>query len=240
MNQREKNPENGHRRMVVSTVVIVVVLAVIVALAAVFIPRMRSNSSASGSSSQSQSQQSGSSSSDSKKQANTNSNSSQSGTVTTIDPSQKTLILYFSLTGTTQQAAESIHRLLPNADIVRIQPKEAYGDYDAAARRGDRERRNNIHPVPNIESYQNIFLGFPTWWQQPPMLIHTLFDNYDFSGKDHHPVHDQLELADVRVDADHASARPEGQREDRRRLPMGWRRCGAAQLAAWHEGGELR
>lgn len=183
MNQREKNPENGHRRMVVSTVVIVVVLAVIVALAAVFIPRMRSNSSASGSSSQSQSQQSGSSSSDSKKQANTNSNSSQSGTVTMIDPSQKTLILYFSLTGTTQQAAESIHRLLPNADIVRIQPKEAYGDYDAAARRGDRERRNNIHPVPNIESYQNIFLGFPTWWQQPPMLIHTLFDNYDFSGK---------------------------------------------------------
>lgn len=98
-----------------------------------------------------------------------------------------TLIVYFSLTGTTQDAAKYIQKQT-GAKMIRLQPKKAYGDYDSAARRGDRERRNNIHPalatnIPNFSKYKTVFIGYPTWWQRPPMLIHTLFDKYNFQGK---------------------------------------------------------
>lgn len=99
----------------------------------------------------------------------------------------KTLIVYFSLTGTTEDAAQYIKKET-GADIIRLRPVKAYGDYDSAARRGDRERRNNIHPalatnIPNFSKYQTVLIGYPTWWSRPPMIIHTLFDKYDFSGK---------------------------------------------------------
>lgn len=98
-----------------------------------------------------------------------------------------TLIVYFSLTGTTQGAAKYIQKQT-GATMIRLQPQKPYGDYDAAARRGDRERRNNIHPalatnIPNFSKYKTVFIGYPTWWSRPPMIIHTLFDKYDFSGK---------------------------------------------------------
>ncbi len=99
----------------------------------------------------------------------------------------KTLIVYFSLTGTTKDAAQYIKKET-GADIIRLRPVKAYGDYDSAARRGDRERRNNIHPalatnITNFSKYQTVLIGYPTWWSRPPMIIHTLFDKYDFSGK---------------------------------------------------------
>ncbi len=99
----------------------------------------------------------------------------------------KTLIVYFSLTGTTKDAAQYIKKET-GADIIRLRPVKDYGDYDSAARRGDRERRNNIHPalatnIPNFSKYQTVLIGYPTWWSRPPMIIHTLFDKYDFSGK---------------------------------------------------------
>lgn len=99
----------------------------------------------------------------------------------------KTLIVYFSLTGTTKKAAQYIQKQT-DADLVRLQPAKPYGDYDSAAKRGDRERRNNIHPalatkINNFSKYQTVFVGYPTWWSRPPMIIHTLFDKYDFKGK---------------------------------------------------------
>ena len=105
----------------------------------------------------------------------------------TTKKNNKTLIVYFSLTGTTEDAAQYIKKET-GADIIRLRPVKAYGDYDSAARRGDRERRNNIHPalatnIPNFSKYQTVLIGYPTWWSRPPMIIHTLFDKYDFSGK---------------------------------------------------------
>lgn len=98
-----------------------------------------------------------------------------------------TLIVYFSLTGTTQDAAKYIQKQT-GAKMIRLQPEKSYGDYDSAAKRGDRERRNNIHPalatnIPNFSKYKTVLIGYPTWWSRPPMLIHTLFDKYDFKGK---------------------------------------------------------
>ena len=34
-----------------------------------------------------------------------------------------------------------------------------------------------------VGDYDTIFLGYPMWWYTFPMIIYTLFDQYDFSGK---------------------------------------------------------
>lgn len=35
----------------------------------------------------------------------------------------------------------------------------------------------------DINGYDNIFIGYPMWWYTFPMIIYTLFDALDFSGK---------------------------------------------------------
>jgi flavodoxin len=126
----------------------------------------------------------------SQKKSSSSSSTSKSSKVVkskTTKRRKDTLIVYFSLTGTTKGAAQYIQKQT-GADMIRLRPAKAYGDYDAAAKRGDRERRQGIHPalatkIPNFNKYKTVFIGYPTWWARPPMLIHTLFDNYNFSGK---------------------------------------------------------
>lgn len=34
-----------------------------------------------------------------------------------------------------------------------------------------------------IKDYDNIFIGYPMWWSTFPMILYTLFDHFDFTGK---------------------------------------------------------
>ena len=34
-----------------------------------------------------------------------------------------------------------------------------------------------------IKDYDTVFIGYPMWWYTFPMIICTLFEKYDFSGK---------------------------------------------------------
>lgn len=100
----------------------------------------------------------------------------------------KTLIIYFSMSNTTKEAAEMIQEKT-GADIVRLERKEAYPEgYDNYARVADNERKRKIHPaikdnIPNLKRYKTIMIGYPTWWQRPPMVIYSLFDKYNFKKK---------------------------------------------------------
>lgn len=100
----------------------------------------------------------------------------------------QTLIIYFSQTGTTKDAAKQIQKDT-GADIVRLRPAIPYPKgYNNLVRVANQERQNNIHPaiqqnIPNLSQYKTVLIGFPTWWQRPPMVIHTLFDDYNFQGK---------------------------------------------------------
>ena len=101
----------------------------------------------------------------------------------------KQLIIYFTSSGTTKRAAEKIQKAT-NAEIVELQPVTPYPvDYQDVAEQGKRELDGNVHPkidlnsLPDIAKFDEIFVGFPTWWSQPPMIIHSLFDEVDFSGK---------------------------------------------------------
>lgn len=119
--------------------------------------------------------------------ANNNSSSSNNSN-NQVASGKSSLVVYFSLTGNTKRAANQIHRYT-GAREVRIYPKKAYpNNYDRDTRIARHEKETNARPaiknkLPNLKKYKTIYVGFPTWWTKPPMIIHTLFDQYNFKGK---------------------------------------------------------
>lgn len=102
----------------------------------------------------------------------------------------KTLVLYFSVYGTAKKTAEEIAGQT-GADLQEIIPAEPYDSnrdhYNALARRARNEHDKDMRPVIkepiDITGYDTIFIGYPMWWYTFPMIIYTLFDQLDFSGK---------------------------------------------------------
>ena len=102
----------------------------------------------------------------------------------------KDLVLYFSVYGTAKNVAEEIGRQR-NAVVTEIEPVIPYDSdkdhYNTLARYAKKEHDEDIRPAIkneiDIEDYDNIFIGYPMWWYTFPMIIYTLFDKYDFSGK---------------------------------------------------------
>lgn len=100
------------------------------------------------------------------------------------------LVLFFSVYGSTKRIAEEIARQT-GADLKEIEPIIPYdaeqNHYDALARQAKRELDENQRPGINgqipISAYDMIFLGYPVWWYSLPMILRTLFDEDDFSGK---------------------------------------------------------
>ena len=55
---------------------------------------------------------------------------------------------------------------------------------DFAAEEQEREDRPElIGTIENWDSYDTVFVGYPTWWYDLPMVMYSFFDAYDFSGK---------------------------------------------------------
>ena len=103
----------------------------------------------------------------------------------------KTLVVYFSATGTTRPLAEYTAEIL-DADIYEIVAEEPYTEDDLAYYtngRADQEQNDpNVRPaisgsVENMERYDTIILGYPIWHGQAPRIISTFLESYDFSGK---------------------------------------------------------
>ena len=50
------------------------------------------------------------------------------------------------------------------------------------------EQNQNARPeltthIKNLEQYDTVFIGFPTWWYDLPQVLYSFFDEYDLSGK---------------------------------------------------------
>lgn len=107
------------------------------------------------------------------------------------DVSTKTLVVYFSCTGTTELVAEYITEIL-GADSCQIVPEDPYTEADLAYYtdgRADQEQNDpDVRPaisggVENMDEYDTIILGYPIWHGQAPRIISTFLESYDFSGK---------------------------------------------------------
>ena len=102
----------------------------------------------------------------------------------------KKLVLYFSVYGTAKKVAEEIARQT-GADLTEIIPETPYDsnrdNYNALAAYAKKEHDEDMRPaiartLP-VAEHETIYIGYPMWWYTFPMIIYTLFDQYDFSGK---------------------------------------------------------
>lgn len=55
-------------------------------------------------------------------------------------------------------------------------------DYAAEEQDGDVRPELTSH-IENLDAYDTVFVGFPTWWYDMPQALYSFFDEYDFSGK---------------------------------------------------------
>lgn len=100
----------------------------------------------------------------------------------------RSLVVYFSRSGNTERVAQSIQSQT-DADIFEIVPATPYSDdYDTVLDQAQAEQSENARPaiagrVENIADYDVIYVGYPIWWGDMPMLLYTFFDSYDLSGK---------------------------------------------------------
>lgn len=111
--------------------------------------------------------------------------------VTTVEKTEntgKSLIVYFSKTGTTERVANEIKNIT-GADIVKVEPVTPYPEnYNETVDIASREKEKNARPeikvdINNLDDYDTIYIGYPIWWGTMPMAMFTFIENYDLSNK---------------------------------------------------------
>ncbi|MGL5273499.1 MAG: flavodoxin, partial [Phocaeicola sp.] len=94
--------------------------------------------------------------------------------------------------GKLQGATEYVARIIASAtgaDLFEIKTTHAYPkNHKELIRYAKKEADDEIYPtiaskIENFASYDVIFVGYPNWWYDMPMVIYTLMRDYDFSGK---------------------------------------------------------
>ena len=100
----------------------------------------------------------------------------------------KSLVLYYSLTGTTERVARQIQQET-GADILKVEPVKEYPtDYDTATKIAKQEQGANARPavktdLSSLAQYDTIYLGYPIWWNSMPMFFYTMLESGAFDGK---------------------------------------------------------
>ncbi len=106
----------------------------------------------------------------------------------TEETQKKSLVIYYSQTGATQQVAQKFAQLL-DADTLRIDVQQPYnGTYDETIERCKKEKAANELPTlqePGIDitAYDTIFLGYPIWFGTYAPPVAALLKEKDFAGK---------------------------------------------------------
>lgn len=104
------------------------------------------------------------------------------------EPGANALVIYFSWSGNTETIAGEIASQT-GADTFQLEPATAYStDYNTVLDEAQAEQRADARPeimggIENFESYDVIYLGFPNWWGDMPMILYSFLDGYDLSGK---------------------------------------------------------
>ncbi len=98
------------------------------------------------------------------------------------------LVVYFSWSGNTENVANAIAGQT-GADVFEIVPEEAYiDDYNALLDIAAEEKEKGVRPaiagsIDDISQYDIIYVGYPNWWSDMPMILYTFFESYDLAGK---------------------------------------------------------
>ena len=106
----------------------------------------------------------------------------------------KTLVVYFSASGNTENAAKYIAGAT-NGELFELVPKDEYTSADLnwtdSGSRVNYEHENesarDIELVSttaeNWDEYDTVFIGYPIWWQIAAWPVNNFVKNNDFTGK---------------------------------------------------------
>ena len=106
----------------------------------------------------------------------------------------KTLIVYYSATGNTEEVAERLAENL-NADTFEIVPSDPYTDDDldwtddnsrVSREYADESLRDvelETTTVPNWDTYDTVLIGYPIWWGIAAWPVNSFIEANDFTGK---------------------------------------------------------
>lgn len=116
---------------------------------------------------------------------------------------KKILVAYFSRTG--EQYAVGNVSVGNTAMIAKMIADKTGGDlfeikvkndnypntYDALTHYAQAEKQAHARPElvghpDNIDKYDVVFLGYPNWWGDMPMPVHTFIESFDLSDKEVH------------------------------------------------------
>ena len=106
----------------------------------------------------------------------------------------KTLVVYYSASGNTERVAKDIAEAA-GADLFEIVPTEVYTSDDLdwtnpdsrVSREHDDESLRDVPltttEIPDWDSYDTVFIGYPIWWGIAAWPVDTFVKNNDFTGK---------------------------------------------------------
>lgn len=102
--------------------------------------------------------------------------------------SENILIVYLSRTNNTKMIAEMIHEKV-GGTLIALELEKPYPEnYQAIVQQVQEENESGYLPplktkIDDIQKYDTIFLGFPTWGMQLPPPMKSFLHQYDLRGK---------------------------------------------------------
>ncbi len=108
------------------------------------------------------------------------------------DKQKKSLIVYFSATGTTAGVAKNIAEIT-GGELYEIVPQTPYTSADLNWR--NKQSRSSVEmkdpasrpaikgKKENIADYDVIFIGYPIWWNVAPVILNTFIESHHLQGK---------------------------------------------------------
>ena len=131
---------------------------------------------------------------------NTESTAENKASATETGSGSKSIVVYFSRTGEqygvgviekgntaivadmiVEQTGADSFEILPKADNYPMTYKELT---DVAKEEQNQNARPEIKDtIQDFDKYDTVYLGYPIWWGDLPMICYTFLESYDFSGK---------------------------------------------------------
>lgn len=106
----------------------------------------------------------------------------------TREEENSTVVINGKVLGNTQYVAQLIQEMI-DGDIFRILPQKPYPtDHRTLVDLVREEQEQDARPaiagkLEAPEAYDTIFIGYPNWWGDMPMILYTFLEQYNFSGK---------------------------------------------------------
>lgn len=106
----------------------------------------------------------------------------------------KTLVIYYSATGSTENVANVITDTM-GADLFELEPVEQYSSNDLnwtnddsrVTREYEKEAERVVKlvsaKVDNWDDYDTVFIGYPIWWGIAAWPVNEFIESNDFTGK---------------------------------------------------------